>query len=524
MKSKQGFIKGALILGVSGVIARFLGLFFRWPVTMLIGDEGIGLYQLSYPLYMFIISIMSGFPIAISSMVSERAALGKKEQAYEVFKISLVILLIIGTVSSFGLYIFTPYIIKALKWRSDVYYSIVAIAFAPIFISIMDAYRGYFQGLQMMVMPAASQIVEQLGRVIVGVAAAYFLLPYGISYSSAGASFGACAGAIFGVILLTAGYIKNKQYIVPRLNGKGKDSNFHEKKRDIIKSLLSSAIPISIGMTVGTIMSLIDSLIVPAQLLNAGFNQKVATELYGQLTGKAHVLINVPLALSTALSTSIVPAMSEVKALRSIEKIGNRSQTSVKLAMVLGLPSSVGLFILADPILCLIFPGRSEGSDILRILSLSIIFIVLTQVFTAILQGVGEYMAPVKNLAIGALFKLVLSYILTGIPMLNIKGAAISSIIGYGIAALLNFNIIKRKIYFSFDIDKMLLRPLFATLAMGICVYFMYNKFMNITKSNGISTIVSVVSGIALYLILLIGMRIISKEEASGYILHRRKR
>ena len=262
----------------------------------------------------------------------------------------------------------------------------------------------------------------------------------------------------------------------------------------------------------------------PAQLLNAGFNQKVATELYGQLTGKAHVLINVPLALSTALSTSIVPAMSEVKALRSIDKIGNRSQTSMKLAMVLGLPSSVGLFILADPILCLIFPGRSEGSDILRILSLSIIFIVLTQIFTAILQGVGEYIAPVKNLAIGALFKLVLSYILTGIPMFNIKGAAVSSIIGYGIAAILNFNVIKRKIYFPFDIDKMLLRPLFATLAMGICVYFMYNKFMNITKSNGISTIVSVVSGIALYLILLIGMRIISKEEASGYILHRRKR
>ncbi len=478
MKSKQGFIKGALILGISGVIARFLGLFFRWPVTMLIGDEGIGLYQLSYPLYMFIISIMSGFPIAISSMVSERAALGKKEQAYEVFKISLVILLIIGTVSSFGLYIFTPYIIKALKWRSDVYYSIVAIAFAPIFISIMDAYRGYFQGLQMMVMPAASQIVEQLGRVIVGVAAAYLLLPYGISYSAAGASFGACAGAIFGVILLTMGYIKNKQYIVPRPKSKGSkgSSTINERKRDIIKSLLSSAIPISIGMTVGTIMSLIDSLIVPAQLLNAGFNQKVATELYGQLTGKAHVLINVPLALSTALSTSIVPAMSEVKALRSIDKIGNRSQTSMKLAMVLGLPSSVGLFILADPILCLIFPGRSEGSDILRILSLSIIFIVLTQIFTAILQGVGEYIAPVKNLAIGALFKLVLSYILTGIPMFNIKGAAVSSIIGYGIAAILNFNVIKRKIYFPFDIDKMLLRPLFATLAMGICVYFMYNK------------------------------------------------
>ena len=74
---KQSLIKGTLILGIAGVFAKFLGLFFRWPLIMLIGDEGIGYYQMSYPLYMFFIGIVSVF-LYISKMVSERNALMMK--------------------------------------------------------------------------------------------------------------------------------------------------------------------------------------------------------------------------------------------------------------------------------------------------------------------------------------------------------------------------------------------------------------------------------------------------------------
>lgn len=519
MEGKNSFIKGAVILGAAGLAAKLMGLFFRWPVTMLIGDEGIGIYQLAYPVYMFIIGIMSGFPIAISKMVSERMALGKKQQAFFVFKSSFLILLIMGMLSSLLLYICAPFLIKALRWRKDSYYTLVAVAFAPLFVAIMSSFRGYFQGLQMMMLPAASQIVEQLGRVAIGVGLTYLLLPYGISFSAAGASFGACAGAMAGCALLITGYIKNKNHMVLY-----SQENRGQSMSDIIRELISIAIPISLGMTVGSIMSLIDSVVVPSRLLAAGFSERTATELYGQLTGKAHVLVNVPLTFSMALSTSLVPAMSEVKALRNVNKIKTRAENAVKLSLILGLPSAAGLFVLADPILHLIFPGRSEGVEVLQVLSASVVFIVLAQTLVGILQGVGNVTAPVKNLMIGALVKLLLVYILTPMPLLNVRGAAISSIAGYFVAAVLDLKDVMRYTYFDFDIDRDFLRPLLSTIVMAMAVYFVYNKTIVYSGSSGTSTIISVITGIIVYVVMLLISGAVSLKEIGNIAAYKRKR
>ncbi|HBM74847.1 MAG TPA: hypothetical protein DD429_04745 [Clostridiaceae bacterium] len=266
-------------------------------------------------------------------------------------------------------------------------------------------------------------------------------------------------------------------------------------------------------MTVGSMMSLIDSIIVPARLLSAGFSEKVATELYGQLTGKAHVLINVPLTFSVALSTSLVPAMSEVKALRNINKIKTRAEKALKVSILLAFPSSIGLYILSNPILKLIFPGRSGGGELLQLLSISIIFIVIGQTMIGVLHGVGNISAPVKNLVIGSLFKLLFAYVLTAMPSLNIKGAAISSIIGYGVATFLNFKDAMKSAYFNVDFDRMVLRPLLSAIGMGAAVYMTYNKSMSFYESNGIATMISITAGIIIYMIMLILFGSITLKE-----------
>jgi stage V sporulation protein B len=516
MKGKQNFLTGALILGVSGMIARFLGLFFRWPVTMLIGDEGIGLYQLAYPVYMFIIGLMSGFPVAISRMVAERMALGKRYQAYRVFRDSLLVLTLAGLLCSLGLYAASPSLIKILKWRSDAYYSLAAISLAPVFVSIMNCYRGYFQGMQMMNAPAASQVVEQLGRVTAGVVLAYVLFPYGVSLSAAGASFGACAGAVLGCLQLMAAYMRQRSFMAPERVGP------IERRSSIMRELVAIAIPISIGMTVSSIMALLDSLVVPGRLLAAGFSEKAATQLYGQLTGKANVLINVPLTLSMALGTSLVPAISEAKALRNMITVRTRAEKALKVAIILGLPSSAGLFILADPVLHLIFPGVSEGAGVLRVLSSSVVFIAIAQTLVSILQGVGKVVSPVKNLLIGSAVKLVSGYMLTGMPALNIKGAAISSIAGYVVAVVLNYRDAVKYTYMSLDADKMVLRPLAATFLMAGAVYWSYNKIFVFTSSNGAATIISVITGIIVYGAMLILTGCISLRDVLVYLKHRK--
>ncbi|EET88607.1 multi antimicrobial extrusion protein MatE [Clostridium carboxidivorans P7] len=208
---KQSLIKATFILGLAGIISKFLGLFFRWPLQMLIGDEGVGYYQMSFPLYMFFIAAASGIPVAISKMVSERNAINDHEGVIQVLRKAMLLMFILGVGFTAILLIFSRPIIAFLKWDEKSYYSLVSIAFAPIFISVMSAFRGFFQGLQNMNCTAISQIIEQIGRVIVGVGLAYILLPKGIEYSAGGAALGAAAGGLFAGIYLLAKYNKNKE-------------------------------------------------------------------------------------------------------------------------------------------------------------------------------------------------------------------------------------------------------------------------------------------------------------------------
>lgn len=104
--NKQSLVKGSIILGVAGILTRFLGLFFRWPLIMLIGDEGIGYYQMSYPLYMFFIAMASGIPVAMSKMISERNAVNDIEGSFQVMKESTLLMMIIGIGTTLSLFFF----------------------------------------------------------------------------------------------------------------------------------------------------------------------------------------------------------------------------------------------------------------------------------------------------------------------------------------------------------------------------------------------------------------------------------
>ena len=177
---KQSLIKGSLILGLAGMLAKVLGFFFRWPLIMLIGDEGIGYYQLSYPLYMFFVAMASGVPIAVSKMISEKNAIGDVKGSYEVVKESSFLMITLGLGTSLILVFFAKPIISFLKWDMKSYYSLIGISFAPMMVSFVTIFRGFFQGLQNMTPSGISQILEQIGRVVIGVGLAYFLFDKGI--------------------------------------------------------------------------------------------------------------------------------------------------------------------------------------------------------------------------------------------------------------------------------------------------------------------------------------------------------
>lgn len=509
---KQSLLKGSLILGVSGIVARFLGLFFRWPLIMLIGDEGVGYYQMSYPLYMFFVAMASGIPVAMSKMISENNAKGDINTSFQVVKESTILMMIIGTGTSCILFLFANPIINFLQWDQRAYYSLIGISFAPFIISIMTVYRGFFQGLQNMTAPAISQIFEQVGRVVFGVGIAIVLLPKGIEYSAGGAAFGAAAGGLLGSVYLCVKYHKiKKSYGIKRI----------KSNPEILNKILMIAIPISLGATVSTIMSLIDSILVPQKLLEAGFSNQQSTILYAQLTGKASVIVNIPLTLSMALCTSLIPIIAENYILRRKKEVENKIDVSLKFSAIIGVPCMFGLFFMAEPVMKFIFPGRFDGVLILKYLSLSIPFIIVTQTTTSILQSVGSYVLPVINLFFGCVVKVILTMVLVPLSEINIYGAVIASIGAYIFTTLLNVITMKIKLKTRFNFYDNFIKPAYAASFMMIGVLIIYNMTYRSTGRNSIACLLSISVGVIIYTISIIILKIFNFDEVKSRLKRR---
>lgn len=509
---KQSLVRGTLILGFAGISARFLGLFFRWPLQMLIGDEGVGYYQMSYPLYMFFIAVASGIPVAISKMVSECRAINDDEGVILVFRKAVLLMLFMGLGFSVILLIFSHQIISFLRWDSKSYYSLIGIAFAPFFISIMSAFRGFFQGLQNMTPTAVSQVIEQIGRVIVGVGLAFILLPKGIEYSAGGASIGAAAGGILGGIYLLVKYIKLRREFKIKVI---------RKDNKVLSELLYIAVPISLGAAVGTIMSLIDSALVPQKLLEAGLTSKQATILYGQLTGKAYTLINVPLTLSAALCASLVPIIAETYILNKKFEIESKVDMAIRISMTIALPSFLGLFFMSRQVLNLIFPGQAAGYNILKYLSISIPFLILAQTTTAILQGVGKYIIPVINLAIGCVVKIILTLLLVPVPAINVYGAIIGTIAGYLIASVLNIKLLRRSLGIKINYYNVMIKPAYASVLMILAVVIINYYVYNISMNNAAASLISILAGIIIYSLLVVAFGVFKYSYIKKRFLRR---
>lgn len=507
---KQSLIKASLILGTAGIVARFLGLFFRWPLIMLIGDEGVGYYQMSYPLYMFFVAMASGVPVAISKMISEKKAKGDIEGIFVILKESTILMMLLGIGTTLVLFVFAKPIIKFVQWDMKSYYALLGISFAPFVISIMTIYRGFFQGLQNMTPSGVSQILEQIGRVIIGVGLAILLLPKGIEYAAGGAAFGAAAGGVIGASYLHEKYKKVRKEM---WNRKVKSNP------EVLSAILKIALPISVGATVGTIMSLIDSILVPQKLLEAGLSSESATILYAQLTGKANVITNIPLTLSMALGTSLIPIIAENYIMRKRGELESKVQLSMKMSMLIAMPCALGLYFLAGPIMKVIFPGRYDGILILKYLSISIPFIIITQTTTSIMQGIGHYIRPIINLFIGCIVKVILTFVLVPMPDVNIYGAVIASISAYLVATILNLISLRSKLKLRLNVYQSFIKPSIAAIIMIIGVLLSYIFLFNKTVSNTSSCLIAIFLGIIIYGILILILGIFSIDEIKNRIV-----
>jgi len=515
LSKNNSFIKGAAILSIAGIIVKILGAIYRIPLANIIKDEGMGYYQTAYPFYVLLLTIStSGFPVAIAKLVSEKRALGDHRSAYRVFKVALTGLTIGGLLSSLFVLFMAEDIVRSID-NINAYYSLVALVPALFFVPIMAAFRGFFQGRKNMVPTALSQIGEQFLRVVVGLSLTYYLLDRGIPVAAGGASFGGSAGAILGTVIIFIIFLLHKESIEREVRQTRIQTDY--SVGEIIKDLLTIAVPITIGAAIIPTMDTIDAGLVIRRLQSIGYSKETANELYGQLKGFAQTLINLPQVFSVAIGMSLVPAIADANARRNKREIRQIIGSGIRMTLLIGLPCVFGLFVLAKPIINLLYFKNTietinSSGEILAYLSFGVIFLTLVQALTAMLQGLGKPLIPVINLFIGALLKIILTYILTAIPGINIKGAAISTVVAYATAAILDLILLSKVAKIKFNYRDIFIKPLISALGMAIIVRFSYGFLLKIIGGR-LSTILSIGIGGLAYVILLIVTGTITEED-----------
>ena len=490
------FLTGTLILTVSGIVVKVIGSLNWIILSRVLGGEGIGLYQMGFPIYLLALSISSaGIPVAISIITAEKLAKDDYIGAKKVFHTSLYFLFLTGLIFSLGLVFGAQALVSwGLIRDARAYYSIIALAPAVFFVTFLSSFRGYLQGWQTMTPTAVSEICEQLLRVITMIAMANALLPYGLEYAAAGASLGAGVGAIGGLIVLMFFYARMKKEIALKVQQQTNLTST-DSARQIISRLLKLALPVSMSSLMLPLVANMDLLIVPARLEVAGFSVSQATELFGYLTGMAVPLVNLSTILTASLAISLVPSIAKLAALNAKEAINKQVNTAFNVAALITIPCSVGLFVLAEPISSLIY-NAPLATPTIQVMSFGIFILGVHQVSTGILQGLGHTSIPMFNMILAALLKVLLNYQLTAIPILGIKGAALATVVDIGFAALLNLFFIYKYTNFAPNIWQLSKLSL-ASLLMGLAVYGVL--VLKISAYAGLNLLLAIVLAVPVY-------------------------
>ena len=507
-------MKGATILVIAGIVSKIFGAIFRIPLTNMIGAEGQAYYSAAYAVYnlLFVIAT-AGFPVAISRMVSSRIAEGDFINAHKSYKLAMKVSWALGIISFIVMFFGAGAIAAAYK-NPGAEASMKAISVALLFTPVVASMRGYYQGRQNMKPTGITEVIEQMMRVAVGLTLAYMFYKTNLQYAAAGATFGASAGIIAALVAMAVIYARDKEPRSKLLEGSVVKAETDKKR---LKELFAFLIPITIGASVMPIMFNIDAGIIVRRLLATGWDPVMAKKLYGLMGGFCDPIINLPNIFIDAICISLMPAVTTAFTLNNKKDMDDHIKTGLKTMMIITYPCAIGLIVLAKPILTMLYYRKYDEALLavpaLQILALSIITLSIMRTLQSCLQGIGKMMLPVYNLFIGAIVKAVSSYILLGIPAVNINGAAIGSVLAYITAGILNFRALKKYTNVSLDMKSIFFRPLVAALIMGVAAIVSYKLLFLITSSNAVSTLVSVMFAAAVYFVSAFLTGAVTKDE-----------
>lgn len=509
--TKQSFIKGAMILLAAGIINRLLAFVPRITLPRIIGAEGVGLYQLSYPFLIVMLTfITGGIPLAIAKWIAEAESKGDHDRVKHIFRTAMQLSISIAAFLTAVMLIFAPIITKYVLPDARVYRTFFMMSPMLLIVGVSAVYRGYFQGKQNMIPSALSQTIETIVRIIFSLLFAYLLLPLGLEWAAAGAMLGVTIGELGGLAVYLWKYYseKKKEKLASArpfiINDKTSE------KPHVLRRLLGLSIPVTGSRLVGSLSYLFESIFIARSLAAAGIATGIATAHYGALQGMIIPLILLPTALTQSLAVSLVPSLSEAAAKGEFSLIQKRLHQSMRLALVSGAPFIVVMALFAEP-LCRILYAHGEYSPMLQLMAPIGIFIYLQAPLQAALQALNRPGTALTNTFIGAIVKLALIVQLASQPSLGIYGALIAINVNIILVTLLHGISVLRHIGFKMKLLDFI-KVGAAMIIMGASAKFVMNKeLLNLEYLN---LIIACAASISVYLLLMILMKFIDRFDA----------
>ncbi|MDE7426084.1 MAG: polysaccharide biosynthesis protein [Lachnospiraceae bacterium] len=529
-KKTNDILKQGTILAAASIIVRIIGLVYRIPLGNLIGDEGNGIYSLAYGIYSLALIVSSyGLPLAVSKMVAAKNVNREYRNAYKIFLNALVCAAVTGGIVGGGIYFGADFFAGLMK-SQDAAMPLRVLAPTIFCVAILGVFRGFFQGQNTMVPTAFSQIAEQIINAIVSYVAAYqFIKAHSEAeravYGATGSTWGTFMGSFVALLLLIGVFFLYRPVIKKRIR--------HDRHREdntliIYKILLATILPVIISQTVYQISGTLDTFLFHNIMAGREWTDTIRNSLVGVYSTQYNILLSVPLGISTAMGTSMIPSIVSSFTESDMRTVKYKVKSVVKFNMIIAFPSAVGLAVLAGPILTMLYPRlvtyHDTAANLLLFGSVALVFYALSTVTSGVLQGIDKMRLPMMHSAVSLAIHVVLVTLLLKFTNLGIYALIIGNVTFPLVVCILNWLAVGKHLAYHQEVRSTFLLPCLAALIMGVVCFLGYRvfyflighsvgKFMGNYISNLISTLLTVAIAVVTYFAVLLYLRAVNEEE-----------
>ena len=509
---KQTFLHGAALLAMATAVVKVIGALYKIPLKMVIGDQGYGYFTTAYDIYSVLLMISTaGLPVAMSRMISQASALDDHTQVRRVYKTARAVFLCLGVISTGLMMCLAPQLAGWLE-QPNAKYAILCLGPCALLMGVISTFRGFFQGQGDMRPTSASQVLEAVFKLAVGLGAAFAIMYYtkSVPLAAGGAILGVTVSCAISVVFLY-GKFRPAYKQLPE----SQESGMPYKK--ILGGLLAIALPITLGSAGLQLLTVVEQKLYMSQLLTSvGMSQDSADTVKG-IYSMSLTIFNMPCAFIVPITVSVIPAITSHLTLKNDEGVRETEESAARITGLLSLPCSVGLCLLAKPVMALLGGYEGEKLDLaaslMAVLGVCIFLYAIIQYTNAVLQSHGHATIPVINMLLAGGAKLAVVYILVGNPKLGILGAPLGAVLGYAAIAAMNLVAIFKVVPQKPKLLRNLLRPLLPVILMGVAVYATYWGLGHFFTSRVILCGAPIVVGAVVYLIAVVLFKAITAQD-----------